>query len=356
MTATLPGRQPRPRSGDRVVLVTWPDYPGDASPQAARLTALGLTLRRAPRTHDRSEDELVELLDGCVAGIVSTDPFTRAVFEATPGLRLLSRVGVGTDSIDLEAAAEHGVGVTVARGANEEAVADHTIGLILALLRRIPELDRAVRDGRWLRTGEWAGRDLHGKTVGLLGMGAISQLVARRLHGFGVDIVGYDPVAPPPPGVRPARMVDVVTSADVLSLHLPLTQQTRNLVDAALLARMKPGAVLVNTSRGGIVDEQALADAIRAGRLRGAAIDVFSEEPPRTSPLLPLWGSTVLTPHIGGLSKEAIDQMVEHATGAVVAALTGHEPPDLVNRPVRAVWEESPNGPVGAAVYREELS
>lgn len=268
-------------------------------------------------------------------------------FERAPGLRLLSRVGVGTDSIDLEAAAEHGVGVTIARGANEEAVADHTLGLMLALLRRIPQLDRSVRDNRWLRTGAWAGSDLHGKTVGLLGIGAIARLVARRLHGFGVEIIGYDPVSPAPPGVRSVGMLEVVEFADVLSLHLPLTDQTRNLVDVGMLARMKPGAVLVNTARGGIVDEHALADAIRSGRLRGAAIDVFADEPPRDSPLLSLTGSTVLTPHVGGLSTEAIDQMVEDATGAVVAALTGREPPNLVNRPVPAPWEEFSNGPVG---------
>jgi phosphoglycerate dehydrogenase-like enzyme len=323
---------------ERVVLVTWPDYPDEGSVEVARLREVGLTLRRAPRLRQRSEAEVIELAQGCVAAIVSTDPFTRAVFQACPSLQIVSRVGIGSDSIDLDAATDYGVGVTIARGTNEEAVADHALGLMLSLLRRIPELDASVREGRWLRTGAWSGSDLHGKTVGLLGMGRIARLVAKRLSGFDVEMLGYDPVAVAPPEVRRVGLHEVVSQSDVLSLHLPLTEQTRNLVDETMIARMKPGAVIVNTARGGIVDEDALAAALRSGHLRGAAIDVFAHEPPRASPLLDMRGSTVLTPHIGGLSREAVHEMVRHATNAVVTAMVGTEPPDLVNQPVPPPW------------------
>lgn len=324
--------------GAKDVLVTWPDYPDDSSLEAARLREVGLTIRRAPRLGERTEAEVIELVRGCVAAIVSTDPFTRAVFESAPTLRLVSRVGVGVDSVDVGAATEHGIGVTSARGTNEAAVADHTVALMLAVLRRIPELDAKVREGAWLRTGRWAGTDLHGKTVGMLGLGRIARLVVRRLSGFGVDIVGYDPVAETPGWVRPASLTEVVSQADVLSLHLPLTPETRNLVGSEMIARMKPGAILVNTARGGILDEQALADAIESGHVRGAALDVFAEEPPLASRLLGLNGATVLTPHVGGLSTESIADMVGHATDAVVAAMTGREPHDLVNQPAHALW------------------
>ncbi|MFV0462081.1 MAG: phosphoglycerate dehydrogenase [Nostocoides sp.] len=322
-----------------MVLVTWPDYPDESSTSVAALTSVGLTVRRAPRLRDRSEDEVIELLRDCVAGIVSTDSITRRVIESSPALRILARVGVGTDSIDLEAATERQVAVTVARGSNEPAVADHTVGLMLALLRRIPQLDTMVRDERWLRTGPWAGHDLTGKTVGLLGMGTIAGLVARRLSGFDSRVIGYDPVAPPPPGVAPASFEEVVADSDVLSLHLPLTTHTRGMVDDRFLAAMKPGAVLINTSRGAIVDEVAVARALDEGRLAGAALDVFVREPPLGSPVLPRRENTVLTPHIAGLSHEAIDDMVGQATDAVVAAFSGRAPRGLVNDPRCPIWD-----------------
>lgn len=323
----------------RTVLVTWVDFPGEDSPEVRRLQEVGFELRRAPRLRDRSVDEVIRLARGCEAAIVSTDPFPREFFEAVPEMRVISRVGVGSDSIDLKAAEEHGVAVAIARGTNEEAVADHTIGLMLAVLRKIPAMDASVRHEEWRRTEPWLGSDLHGKTVGLLGLGRIARLVAERLAGFGVQIIGYDPYAVPPPAVRAADFDEVISGADILSLHLPLTPETRGCIGRDEIARMRPGAILINTSRGGVVDEAVLSEALREGRITGAGLDVFSEEPPVHSPLLGLTRSTVLTPHIGGLSREAIVDMVAHATDAVIDVMNGRKPRDVVNSPHPPPWE-----------------
>jgi phosphoglycerate dehydrogenase-like enzyme len=314
-----------------LVLVTWPDFPKNT---AARLRAAGLRLRRAPKHGARSPHELVELARGCAAAIVSTDPFTADVLGALPGLRLIARVGVGVDSIDLAAASARGVRVTAARGTNEHAVADYTLGAMLAVLRRIAAHDAAVRRGEWERTGERVGADLHGKTVGLVGLGRVGSLVARRLAGFDVAVVAYDPAGGGVAGVRRVTLDDLLRAADVVSIHAPLTPATRNLIDARAIAAMKAGAVLVNAARGGIVDERALAAALAEGRLGGAALDVFEREPPDGSPLLSLAERTLLTPHIAGLSGEAIAAMVEHAAAAVLAWAQGRRPDGVVNPPL----------------------
>ncbi|MFD5226748.1 phosphoglycerate dehydrogenase [Microbacterium sp. NPDC058342] len=342
-----------PQVGPRTVLVTWVDFPGDDSPQVHRLREVGLELRRAPRLGERSVEEMIRLARGCEAAIVSTDPFPREFFEAVPEMRVISRVGVGSDAIDLLAAEQHGVAVTIARGTNEEAVADHTIGLMLSVLRKIPAMDASVRHEEWHRVDPWLGNDLHGKTVGLLGLGRIARLVIDRLRGFGVETIGYDPYSSPPPGVRAADLHEVISGADILSLHLPLTPETRGCIGRDEIALMRPGAVLINTARGGVVDEDALAEALREGRIAGAGLDVFGVEPPVRSPLLGLTRSTVLTPHIGGLSREAIVDMVAHATDAVVDVMSGRKPRDVVNNPHPAPWEAGVLSPAESGAYSE---
>lgn len=325
------------------VLITWPDYPADDSALTQRLSGTGLAIRRAPKRGPRSAGDVIELAKGCAAVIASTDPFSAEVIGALPELRLIARVGIGTDSIDLRAATERGVIVTSARGANEEAVADHTIGLMLATMRRTLALDGSVREGRWDRTGSALGSDLHGKTVGLIGLGMIATLVAKRLAGFDVQLLGYDPALTSHPAVDRVPMAEVLSRCDVLSVHVPLSPDTYNLIDATALAAMKPGAVLVNTSRGGVVDEDSLAKALASGHLAAAGLDVFAEEPPVTSPLLAFRDRTVLTPHIAGLSKESVTVMVRHATEAVLDVLAGRRPHDVVNPDVLTM-ASGPNG------------
>jgi len=299
------------------ILVTWPSFAA-----GARLAAAGLRPRLAPKTGARTPAEVAALAAGAVGAIVSTDPFDAAVFAAAPALRVIARVGVGTDSIDLAAATAAGVVVTITPGANNETAADHAVALILAALRRIVEHDASVRRGEWRRGGPLTPWDAHGTVVGLVGFGAIGRAVARRLRGFGVELLVADPAVGAVEGGRATPLAELLERADVVSLHLPLDAATAGLIGAAELARLRPEAILVNTSRGRLVDEPALIAALASGRLRAAALDVFADEPALPAALLALPNVT-LTPHIGGLSTDSIERMVELATASVLAALDG---------------------------------
>jgi phosphoglycerate dehydrogenase-like enzyme len=307
------------------VLVTWPSFDVDGS--GGRLGAAGLRVRLAPKTGSRTPREVARLAARAVGAIVSTDPFDRTVFAAAPRLRVIARVGVGTDSIDLEAATDAGVVVTVTPGANRETAADHAVAMILAALRRIVEHDASVRRGEWRRGETLTPWDVHGTVVGLVGFGAIGRAVARRLDGFGVELLVADPAVP---GSTPLSAL--LARADVVSLHLPLSAATEGLIGAEELGCMRPQAILVNTSRGRLVDERALVGALAAGRLRAAALDVFADEPAVPPRLLELPNVT-LTPHIGGLSDRSIERMVGEATDSVLAALDGTVDPAVVANP-----------------------
>jgi phosphoglycerate dehydrogenase-like enzyme len=315
-----------------MILVTWPGFEPDGAETGSRLAAAGHALRIAPPTGRRSAGELIGLLDGAVAAIVSTDPFDARVLAAARGLRVIARVGVGTDSIDLDAAARHGVAVCTTPGANTETTADHTLALMLAALRRLPEHDRAVRAGAWERTGPALAGELDGATVGLVGYGAIGRAVRRRLTGFGARVLACDP-AGAEDDVELAGLEDLLRASDVVSLHAPLTPATRGLLDRERLALLRPHAVLVNTARGGLVDEDALADALARGALRAAALDVLTREPPETRARLLALPNVVVTPHVAGLSERSVREMTRRATDAVLAVLAGREPPGLVRPP-----------------------
>jgi phosphoglycerate dehydrogenase-like enzyme len=314
------------------VLVTWAGYQERDPSTGGRLLAAGLRPRLEPKTGARDAREVARLAAGAVAAIVSTDPFDAGVFAAAPRLRVVARVGVGTDSIDLEAATAAGVVVTVTPGANQETAADHTIALILAALRRLREHDAAVRRGEWPRGGALTPWDLNGATVGLVGYGAIGRAVGRRLAGFSVRLLIADPAATAVPGAELVGLDELLARADVVSLHAPLNAGTHKLIGAAELARMRPEAILVNISRGGLVDEAALADALRDGSIRAAALDVFSDEPavPRGLRVRP---DVTMTPHIGGLSDRSIKRMTELATESVLQVLGGDPDPTRVANP-----------------------
>jgi phosphoglycerate dehydrogenase-like enzyme len=313
-----------------IVLVTWPDYDAANPALGGALTSAGLELRLAPKLGARSPDELAALLAGVMGAIVSTDPFTADVLRAAVDLRVIARVGVGVDSIDLDAASERGIQVATTPGANEHAVADHAVGLMLALLRRVPLLDRDVRAGGWHRTGIHMPRQLTGATVGLVGYGHIGRRVAARLRGFDVELLIHDPVLPPGGPETSIALDELLRSSDVVSLHCPLIASTRHLIDGRALGLMRPDAVLVNTSRGGVVDEPALVAALRAGSIAGAALDVFEGEPPAGSPLLEL-DNVVVSPHNAGLSTSSVAEMTLRATQAVLDVAAGGVAIDLVN-------------------------
>jgi phosphoglycerate dehydrogenase-like enzyme len=231
------------------------------------------------------------------------------------------------DNVDLAAAREMGITVTNTPGANSVSVAELALTLILSLARQIPEAASAVQDGKWPRLG---GLTLENKTVGLLGLGAIGKQLTRRLQGFDCRIMAYDPYADPDfaseHGVQLAGMDEVVAAADFLSLHLPLLPETRQLVNREFLAKMKKGAYLINTSRGEVVDEDALLDALQSGQLKGAGLDAFAVEPPDpANPLLRL-PQVIATPHLGAQTDGATSNMGWLALEDCLAVLRGEEP------------------------------
>ncbi len=317
------------------VVVTWPGYDLDGVTSGRLLLQAGLSIRLEPKLGARTSTELIGVLGDAVAVIASNDPFSADVFEACPNLKVIARTGVGVDAIDVPAATRAGVVIATAPGTNEETVADHTLALMLALVRRLVEHDRSLRERRWDRAGNITPNDLVGATVGVIGSGTIGRGVIRRVLAFGSRVLVCDPVLmTPPEGTELVPLDQLLSESDVVTLHVPLLDQTRGLIGAHELALMKPTAVLVNASRGHIVDETALAAALRNGRLAAAGLDVFAEEPPFDSELLDL-PNVLVTPHVGGISHRAITAMNEVATRSVIAVLRGTMPPNVVNRDAR---------------------
>ena len=234
-----------------------------------------------------------------------------AMLDAAPHLRVVGRLGVGLDNIDLVACEARGIAVIPATGANALAVAEYVIGTAMALLREAYTRGAETAAGAWPRTALSNGREIGGKTLGLIGFGGIGQLTAKLAQGLGVNVIAYDPMLPSDAPIWASSKVAcrsmnaLLAQADIVSLHVPLTPQTRNLIDKNTLALMRNGAVLINTSRGGIVDEQALAEALISGHLGGAAIDVFEQEPLPANSALSNAPRTILTPHIAGVTVES---------------------------------------------------
>lgn len=325
------------------VFVSWPDYSADDRATGRRLVDAGYDLLLHPKTGPRSPAELSALLGDAVGAIVSTDPFDRSGLERAPRLRVVARVGVGHDSVDGDAATERGVAVALALGTNAGTVADHTLALILALVRKVPAQDAATRTGRWDRLGAMTPTELPGKTVGLVGLGRIGRAVAQRLRGFEVRILGHDPFVPAVDGVEMLPSPeDLLRQADIVSLHTPLLPGTRNILSTERLRLLKPGALVVNTARGGLLDEAALLAGLRAGRIGGAALDVFATEPPH-APSFEGVPNLILSPHTAGLSHESIRRMTAMATDNVLRVLAGELPDTVVNR--EALLEAGRAGP-----------
>jgi (S)-sulfolactate dehydrogenase len=252
-----------------------------------------------------------------------------ALLASAAGLRVVGRLGVGLDNIDVAACNARGIAVIPATGANAQAVAEYVIGTAMMLLRLVPGATARVGSGGWPRTALSNGREIAGRTLGLVGFGGIGRLTARLAQAVGMTVIGHDvQLAPGDPAwrdanVAPRTLPDLLAAADVVSLHVPLTADTRHLLDSTRLAKMKPDAIVINTARGGVVDEPALAAALRAGRLGGAALDVFANEPlPAGSPLdgCP---NLILTPHIAGVTRESNERVSALIAAKVAAALTG---------------------------------
>lgn len=310
-------------------LLVTPTSFGKSDPsQRTELEALVGQVIYNPTSRPLSSVDLQALLPGVDGYIAGLDVIDRAALQSADRLKVIARYGVGVDNVDLAAAKEQGIIVTNAPGANSVSVAELAIALLLALARQLPEAFSATRQGGWPRLN---GMTLEGKCVGLLGLGAIGKQVARRLAAFDCRVAAYDPVPDrefaQAHGVSLLPLEQVLAQADFISLHLPLLPETRGLVNAAFLAQMKPGACLVNTARGELVDELALADAITHGRLRGAALDVFTVEPPgKDHPLLAL-PQVIVTPHCASHTDGAMQRMGRMAMDGCLAVLRGEEPP-----------------------------
>lgn len=278
-------------------------------------------------------EELAEA-DGVVC--LLTDRIDRALLEVLPTLRFISSMSVGVDHIDLAAATERGIPVGHTPGVLVETTADTTFALLMAASRRVVEADRFIRQGHWGADNAWSpdffvGKDIAGATLGIVGLGAVGTAVARRASGFDMRVLGWNRTPRDVPGVEQVALETLLTDSDFVAITVALSDDTRNLINAQRIALMKNDAVLVNTARGGIVDEAALAGALAGGRLFAAGIDVFSREPvPADNPLLSL-PNVVLTPHIGSATMVTRRRMADMAVDNALAALAGERMPHCAN-------------------------
>jgi len=244
-------------------------------------------------------------------------------------LRVVGRLGVGLDNIDMNRCEQAGVLVISALGENAVSVAEYAIGAMLVLIRGVYGMTSSMVAGEWPRQGHAFGHELMGKTLGLVGYGSIARQVATRAAGLGMEVIAHDPFVPADDAawtlVRNVDLESLLGTSDVISVHVPLSDDTRNLIDEPALARMKPTAILINTSRGGIVDETALADALLDGKLGGAALDVFASEPlgPEPAAVFATVPNLLLTPHVAGNTRESVDRVARTIVEQVMTVLAG---------------------------------
>ena len=273
-------------------------------------------------------EQLADVIAEVDGLLIRTERLDARLLGLATRLRVICRVGAGLDNVDLAAATAAGIPVFNTAGSNARTVAEHTFALALAVLRQIPRWDRAVRAGRFADREQDPGSELAGKRWGVIGLGHIGTEVARTArHGFDMEVLAYHPTRPPEwiveRGAAPADLPELLASSDVISVHVPLTPATRGMLAAEQFAVMRPGAVLINVSRGGVVDEAALVEALRSGCLAGAGIDVFDQEPPPPDHPLMRLDQVVLSPHRGGRTREATQRQGRQAVRRLVEVLAG---------------------------------
>jgi phosphoglycerate dehydrogenase-like enzyme len=286
--------------------------------------------------HQMSETELIGNLNGIDASLAGSEPYSRRVLDARPQLKVIARNGVGYDAVDLEAATDHGIPVTVSP-ANAEAVAEHAFALLLALAKQVMPQHDGLRRGVWQRP---VTRPIRGQTLGIAGLGRIGKAMAVRGTAFGMRVVAYEPFPDATfvqqHGIRLAPLEQVFEDADYISLHLPLTPESRGRIDHRYFERMKPTAFLINTARGGVVNEADLVAALREKRIAGAGLDVFEMEPPGECPVTKL-DNVVLTAHTAGVDAKSGEDMAALAARTIVQLSRGEWPEGLVvNSDVKA--------------------
>ncbi|HLU58154.1 MAG TPA: phosphoglycerate dehydrogenase [Pseudonocardia sp.] len=301
------------------------------APSAVELLGDDVEIRHVDGT-DRSA-LLAAVADADALLVRSATKVDAEVLAAAPKLKVVARAGVGLDNVDVPAATARGVMVVNAPTSNIVSAAEHAVALLLAAARHIPAADASLRQGQWKRSS-FTGVELNGKTVGIIGLGKIGQLVAQRLAAFGVELIAYDPYVAPARaaqlGIELTDLEDLLRRSDAISIHLPKTPETLGLIGKDQLALTKKGVIIVNAARGGLVDEDALAEAVRSGHVGGAGIDVYVTEPTTSSPLFEL-PQVVVTPHLGASTEEAQDRAGTDVARSVKLALAGEFVPDAVN-------------------------
>jgi len=280
---------------------------------------------------------------GCEAVIAGGEAYDTPLFEAAPRLRVVARAGVGFDCVDLASATQHGVVVTITPGANDQAVAEHTVAMLLAVGRALVGADRAVRDGSWLRA---VSPPVRTKTLGIVGLGRIGRAVYSRAVALGMEVIACEPYPDHEfvarHGVRLVSFEDLLAQSDYVSLHVPLSEESAGLMNTEAIARMKTGAIVINTARGGLIVEADLHDALTSGKLAAAALDVFAEEPtPVDNPLLKL-DNVLASPHMAGVDDLSLSDMAEVAARGIIDLNQGRWPEAcIVNRKVGPDWKWS---------------
>lgn len=316
---------------------------GQAAVEA--LQAAGCQVRHSPKNGPFPEDEVIEVLQEADAVIASMEPYNARVFAACPRLKQVSRCGVGTDAIDMAAATAAGVLVTNTPSAMTEAVADFAFGLMLGIARHIAKGDALMRDGRW---DQLQGVELYRKTLGLVGLGRIGTAVARRAAGFSMRVLAYDPPVaeavragrslPGTPEITFTDLDTLLAQSDFVSLHMPATSENRGVFNAERFAQMKPTAYFINTARGSLVNEADMLEALTAGRIAGAGLDVFAKEPlPPDHPLRNA-PNTVLAPHNGSNAQESVREMNRLSAQNILDLYHRQRPVSVCNP---EVWEAS---------------
>jgi phosphoglycerate dehydrogenase-like enzyme len=304
------------------------------------LSSHGFEVIGNPYSGAISEDQLIELIKGAEGTLAANEPYTARVFDALPALKVVSRVGVGFDAVDVKAATERGVIVTTTPVHElAQAMAEHTFALLLSLAKRVPQMNESLREGEW-RTTYWGRQvtDLYGLTIGLLGVGRIGSEVAKRAKAFDMKIIYNDVLRredlEQSLGMEYVTFDKLLAESDVLSLHTPLLASTRGIINDAAFSRMKASAILVNTARGAVVDEAALVRALESGRIAGACIDAYSAEP--LAPPHPLYKlqdrlpNLIMTPHLGYGSRTG-RAMIYHAANQMIDAIEGRVPQNMLN-------------------------
>jgi len=313
------------------ILITPRSFASSSDKAIKMLTARGYEIQRNNTDRPYKKEEILNLIKDIDGIIIGIDELSAEIIEKANKLKVISKYGTGLDNIDIHMATNKKIIVTNTPTANVDAVADLAFGLILSLARRIPEADQKTKNGKWEKI---IGKSVWEKTLGVIGLGKIGRQVVKRARGFQMNILGFDLVKDKKfaqrYGIKYVNLEKLLQKSDYITIHIPLNDATRGMISYKELEKIKREAFLINTSRGGIVDEQALYKALRNNQLKGAALDVYHSEPPVESPLKEL-DNVIMTPHIGAYTEEAIENMGMQAAQNLIDVLEGRKPKNRVN-------------------------